>query len=305
MRHPLRSALAGLAAVAAVSALPAACQSGGVGDPCTPEQEYVAHFTGFNIAEAYIESRSFQCATRLCLVDHFQGRVSCPLGQSAADIKLCAGPGDTSCGPGSQCAAAETFAPPCDPSVRCPNGLTCDPDRRVCTCDSVRSPTLSLDGASYTCAYFDTSCVPGGAAPCTGVLQGYVCHVPGSCQAEGGSAGENMGKACCVPGSDAPVSVPVCGQCDPSGHRDAAQAVYCSCRCGVADGAPDEPDFNFCSCPSGFTCSEIRPYLNLGADLELTGKYCVKQGTEFVPSGDQCGTIAGNHEPPCAGLGTQ
>jgi len=28
-----------------------------------------------------VESKSFQCETRLCLVDHFQGRVSCPYGQ--------------------------------------------------------------------------------------------------------------------------------------------------------------------------------------------------------------------------------
>ncbi len=59
-----------------------ACQPGGVGDPCTPEDEYQQDFNGFQVTETNVESRSFQCATRLCLVNHFQGRVSCRLGQT-------------------------------------------------------------------------------------------------------------------------------------------------------------------------------------------------------------------------------
>jgi hypothetical protein len=54
----------------------------GVGDPCTPEEEYDPSFTGFDPKEVNVESRSFQCQTRLCLVNHFQGRVTCPYGQS-------------------------------------------------------------------------------------------------------------------------------------------------------------------------------------------------------------------------------
>jgi hypothetical protein len=66
----------GLCALAGV-----ACQSTGVGDPCTPEQEYDKSFLGFSSTEVSVESESFQCESRLCLVDHFQGRVSCPYGQ--------------------------------------------------------------------------------------------------------------------------------------------------------------------------------------------------------------------------------
>jgi hypothetical protein len=58
------------------------CQETHVGDPCTPEQEYDKSFLGFSQSEVSVESKSFQCETRLCLVDHFQGRVSCPYGQS-------------------------------------------------------------------------------------------------------------------------------------------------------------------------------------------------------------------------------
>jgi hypothetical protein len=58
------------------------CNPGGVGDPCTPEDEYQQNFNGFQVTETNVESRSFQCETRLCLVNHFQGRVSCRLGQT-------------------------------------------------------------------------------------------------------------------------------------------------------------------------------------------------------------------------------
>jgi hypothetical protein len=61
------------------------CAPGGVGDPCIPEDEYSEKFNGFGVAEANVESRSFQCETRVCIVNHFQGRVSCPYGQTAEE----------------------------------------------------------------------------------------------------------------------------------------------------------------------------------------------------------------------------
>src|SRR5579862_2548471 len=79
-----RSILAALAAVAVVAALSGTgCQPSGVGDPCIPEAEYNQSFTGFSVDEVNTESESFQCLTRLCLVNHFQGRVTCPYGQGA------------------------------------------------------------------------------------------------------------------------------------------------------------------------------------------------------------------------------
>jgi hypothetical protein len=60
------------------------CQPGGVGDPCIPEDEYQNSFSGYSVTEVNVESRSFQCETRVCLVNHFQGRVSCPYGQDQA-----------------------------------------------------------------------------------------------------------------------------------------------------------------------------------------------------------------------------
>ena len=59
------------------------CSQTGVGDPCTPEQEYNADFNGFDEKEVNVESKSFQCQTRLCLVNHYRGRTSCPFGQNS------------------------------------------------------------------------------------------------------------------------------------------------------------------------------------------------------------------------------
>jgi hypothetical protein len=73
--------LAALTFTLGLSAL--GCESGGVGDPCIPEDEYRQDFNGFASSEVNIESKSFQCETRVCIVNHFQGRVSCPYGQKA------------------------------------------------------------------------------------------------------------------------------------------------------------------------------------------------------------------------------
>lgn len=82
--------LAALALTLGLSAL--GCESGGVGDPCIPEDEYRQNFNGFASSEVNIESKSFQCETRVCIVNHFQGRVSCPYGQKAADVEGGAAP---------------------------------------------------------------------------------------------------------------------------------------------------------------------------------------------------------------------
>jgi len=90
-----RKILAGLAATVAIGVLTGTgCQSTGVGDPCTPEQEYDPSFLGFAASEVSVESKSFQCQTRLCLVNHFQGRVSCPYGQDVTGAPLS---GTTTC----------------------------------------------------------------------------------------------------------------------------------------------------------------------------------------------------------------
>ncbi len=72
----------------ALGVLAVGCQSGGIGDPCTPEDEYQQFFSGYEVTEVNVESKSFQCETRLCLVNHFQGRVTCPYGQTDVEAKM-------------------------------------------------------------------------------------------------------------------------------------------------------------------------------------------------------------------------
>jgi hypothetical protein len=77
--------MARLPAVLAAVSTALACESGGVGDPCIPEDEFFDTFSGFSLGEVNVESRSFQCETRVCLVNKFQGRVSCPYGTNGSE----------------------------------------------------------------------------------------------------------------------------------------------------------------------------------------------------------------------------
>ena len=300
-----RSILCGLLAVLSVGALgvvPVACQSGGVGDPCTPEDEYSATFAGFHTDLANIESRSFQCATRICLVNHFQGRVSCPLGQDATPmtgtIQQCNPMNNGSdCATGKKCTAADVFAPTCTTQADCPTGLglICEKGSGTCQC----TQSAVLNSINYYCEQASPSCTGQG---CPRVLQSYFCHETGQCQLAGATEKANGGKDCCIPGSDTPVGVTVCGQCGAASKRNAADAVYCSCRCcapccpakttdkmanqmGCSNdmstcGSACDPNFNYCSCPSGYTCTNIREYVGLG-DQNLAGAYCVTSGTAW------------------------
>jgi hypothetical protein len=61
----------GLAAAIVVALLGmVGCGAPGVGDPCIPEQ---VPDNGFDDSEAYIESSSVQCETRVCMVWHLKG----------------------------------------------------------------------------------------------------------------------------------------------------------------------------------------------------------------------------------------
>lgn len=263
-RWNVRQVVAGLVGTAAFASLLMGCPSSGVGDPCIPEDEYKENFPGFKLTEENIESRSFQCQTRICLVNHFQGRVSCPAGQDQPQ--------------------------PCNEGQACPGGEIC-----------VDSTVL------------DVSCGGDGDCPETGA---FVCKVPDNaagidgaeprcveriCAPEAGPL-EGDGR-CWVPGTTRPVSVPVCGQCSTTSLRDAPNAVYCSCRCGLAEGedpdAPENANFNFCECPKGFECKEIRKNVGLGDPL-ISGKYCIKETTEYQDE-TRCGTVQGFHASFCKG----
>lgn len=285
-RSILKGAFA-IASVCALSFLPTSCQSGGIGDPCIPEDEYNPAFGGFKVTEENIESRSFQCETRICLVNHFQGRVTCPFGQAKRPgCNPNAGAG--ACDAGSECKASSVYAPKCgdegDPA--CVGDLVCNTDGKFCSCASdAQCATVGNEDGSYICS--------------DGQCKQFVCH-DGSCQTAEDTDPAAASKACCIPGTKDPVATSVCGQCDAGedGGRDAKSAVYCSCRCGPpgeSNEPPEGDNFNYCDCPDGFECKEVRPDLGI-ADPQLAGKYCIRAGTFTLPSeaSGKCGQVNGN-----------
>jgi hypothetical protein len=51
---------------------------GNIGDPCTPSDERHAEASGAQVGELGLEDGFTGCNSGICLVNHFQGRVSCP-----------------------------------------------------------------------------------------------------------------------------------------------------------------------------------------------------------------------------------
>jgi hypothetical protein len=257
--------------------------AGAIGDLCYPADEGDPAFSGFAQAVQVIEDQFPGCASGLCLVYHFQGRVDCPLGQPAPTP--CLGPADTSCAGGVACVAADEVYLRCDPDAgagACGGGA-CDPQQKRCTCtaDAQCPAGTACDPTANRCAHF-------------------VCK-PAGCQSAGASDADNAGKACCADGTGAPVSQAVCGQCAQGSPGAVENAVYCSCRCGPADGDPDAGG-PFCACPDGMECTEIRPYLGPGFPNQYAGKYCIKAGTTYVTGGpDQCGQVQGYSDPSVCG----
>lgn len=148
-----------LLATALLGLFPLACQPGGVGDPCTPEDEYDQKFPGFSAKEVNVESKSFQCETRVCLVNHFQGRVSCKYGQTAsAATGGCTVPGDSS-RPINTVVNPQLKSRQADAAVYC--SCRCDGEdkgARYCKCPSGYACThlvddLHLGGAQLAGSY--------------------------------------------------------------------------------------------------------------------------------------------------------
>jgi len=184
-----------LAMAAGASLIGSNCGGSGVGDPCVPEDEYLTTFSGFAVGEVNVESRSFQCLTRVCLVNHFQGRVSCPFGQTEdeynSDSVIAAGCGPIEGSGRSKCAALNIADPGAPPNFQC-----ADLDADGCT------------DAGSLCS--DASCAPGGFE------HERACRVPD----RDGTELEDR------------VQVPVDPQFT---SRRSEDTVYCSCRCAGPD----------------------------------------------------------------------
>ena len=171
-----------------LGSLLAGCTPGGVGDPCTPEDEYTDQFSGYSVNEVNVESRSFQCETRICLVNHFQGRVSCPYGNALstenirnmepADLK-CVMPGETE--PLAVAVAPQLVDRRANDAVYC--SCRCggdDPNARYCECPSgfecleivvSRDPEEQAQLAGSYCVRTNTNVDPA-------TVPGEVCRLP-------------------------------------------------------------------------------------------------------------------------------
>jgi hypothetical protein len=117
--------------------------AGALGDPCLPVDESSPSFSGYAATEVTVETGSAACESSLCLVNHLQGRVSCPYGQRADQVGV-----EPSCFvPGSSVAVTVPVEPQlvarqaantavcscrCDgpgdgPFCACPSDMTCVP----------------------------------------------------------------------------------------------------------------------------------------------------------------------------------
>jgi hypothetical protein len=171
------------------------CQSGGVGDPCTPEDEYQTQFSGYAASELNIESRSFQCETRVCLVNHFRGRVSCPLGQDENVVTNVAGAAPatgsalykSACRvPGSSGTKAQYVEVPVQPQCntrKASQAVYCS-----CRCDGPDKNAKYCECPSgYSCQNFPEFDLGAAVSASSGQLRGSYCikektqYVPGSC----------------------------------------------------------------------------------------------------------------------------
>jgi len=158
----------------------AALGGAALGDPCLPDDESSPDFAGLNVTEVNITDQFQGCASRLCVANHFQGRVSCPYGQAAADggclVPGTATPVSTPVAPqlvARQAAKAVTCSCQCagygpGPYCTCPTSMVCehlvdyleigDPDAAPAKLNAYAGSYCIPAGAEYDSNQLDRSC---------------------------------------------------------------------------------------------------------------------------------------------------
>ncbi len=139
------------------------------GGPCWTGDEASASFAGYEVGEVVVED-STSCASGICLVNHLQGRASCPYGQTAeqaAQAPACFVP--TTGAPvtvavkpqlaGRPGSLASTCSCRCadpgpGPFCECPGGMQCAPS--LVASNSALGAAAAAEAGSY--------CVPAGMA---------------------------------------------------------------------------------------------------------------------------------------------
>jgi hypothetical protein len=139
------------------------------GAPCVPRLERDASFNGFGLEAVNLEFGSFECASNICLLNHFQGRASCPYGQTTEDAlqnPSCFLPGSDQ--PVTVPVDPQLVARPADETAIC--SCRCDgadPDQSYCACPSgmecaplVRD--IGVDGLGTSLYIVGSYCIPSG-----------------------------------------------------------------------------------------------------------------------------------------------
>lgn len=257
----------------------AGCDAGeeGVGDACMPNLEFGSTFGGFTKDDNNVETRSFQCATRVCLINKFQGRVSCPKGSDAKQPEYYRAGYDTvelanDDATGKRLEAyvlLQAYGGQVPKLLDAPTAEEekANAEARARLATATTKTVEELAAVGLTANKSDPVALE--AALLTAVQNGSwrLCQVPGT----DGQKLDHWVRQTVVPQFQ---------------QRAPAASVYCSCRCADANNGQPETG-NFCECPSGFAC---QPMFNADPNTadELEGYYCVRDGQQEVVGGVLC-----------------
>jgi hypothetical protein len=147
----------------------------GLGGACIPPDEDQRDWPGASLQDVVLATTD-NCATGLCLLNHFQGRVTCPFGQNADQIAALPPDDPNRCRLPFQSGTSEAEAvgvavppqfsgrPAADAvycSCRC---AAADPTASLCTCDAGFDcvPLVADTGAPGAATYAGSYCVRAG-----------------------------------------------------------------------------------------------------------------------------------------------
>ncbi len=134
-----------------------------LGAPCIAGAEYDPNFGGFNALEVSVDLGSPNCASGICLVNHFQGRASCPYGQPASG-NACFVPGSAT--PVAAQVSPQIVARRAATASVCSCRCAGPGPGRFCSCGNGMQCLQMIDdfGVSGESAYAGSYCVPNGTA---------------------------------------------------------------------------------------------------------------------------------------------
>ncbi len=120
-----------------------------IGAPCVPSFETSATFGGFRSEDVTLDESNPACGSAVCLVNHFQGRVTCPYGQDPSGN----GPGDA-----GGCTVPGNPAEKVSGDVN-PQCTDREANKTVyCSCRCANADGKTDDGATYCACPTGMSC---------------------------------------------------------------------------------------------------------------------------------------------------